>query len=92
VSATVLHRTGPEHFLEAERLLTVAMTCADWEERRDCVRAAGVHAQLAQVAASVVRVSGGVQETANASEWLRVLRKPTEDGRICVGVEPRGDG
>jgi hypothetical protein len=77
---TVEHRTGPEHFLEAERLLTVAMTCADWEERRDCVRAAGVHAQLAQVAASVVRVSGGAQKTANVTEWLTLLRTPKPVG------------
>jgi hypothetical protein len=83
---------GPGHFLEAERLLELSATIGDWAERRDCVLAAAVHAQLAQVAASVVRVSGGCQETAGVSEWLRVLAPPKPDGRVCIDVPVTGAG
>jgi hypothetical protein len=64
---------GPEHFLEAERLLDLSVRT----DTQHYVPLAAVHAQLAQIAASVVRVSGGCQETVGVSEWLRVLA-PTE--------------
>lgn len=68
--------TGPEHYRESERLLEEAWK-AQGQARVDLLTAAGTHATLAQAAASVVRVSGGCQETMNASGWAQVLILPT---------------
>lgn len=67
--------SGPEHFLEAERLLGEAWQ-AQGQMRVDLLAAADTHAKLAQAAASVVRVSGGCQETLNVSGWTQVLTTP----------------
>jgi hypothetical protein len=67
--------SGPEHYLEAERLLEEAWK-AQGQARVELLTAADAHATLAHAAASVVRVSGGCQETLNVSGWTQVLTTP----------------
>ncbi len=66
--------TGPEHYAEAERLLSAAeneYASADLDARAQQVARAGVHAQLATCAAAVDRVQAGA-----GPQWRAVVPYP----------------
>jgi hypothetical protein len=68
--------TGPQHFAEAQRLLTV---CAGDQRGSDldkaCTAAAQVHATLALAAATVcTHVLDMEMFTADRAQWLEAMR------------------
>ena len=65
--------SGPDHYQEAERLLTMAAQTQDTKLAADCQQAAQVHATLALAAATVLYGHDGIVETAGAREWRRVV-------------------
>ena len=60
--------TGPEHYLEAERLLDVAKTAVG-EQRMGCLLAGQIHAALAQAAATALNDNEPGMPVDDLNQW-----------------------
>lgn len=77
--------TGPQHYHEAERLLSAAARGTDDTgliDRQRALRAAAVHAQLATAAAIALNTPGGEDGgmyVPDATEWERAASACVDD-------------